>query len=252
MAPLLQVTDVIKRFGGLVALDRVSLSVETGERVAIIGPNGAGKTTLFNVLNGRLHADEGRVVLDWTDITRARAFRVTRRGVGRTMQITSVFPMLDVRENVQMAVLARTGRTRKVLRPATRFGIAETDALLERVGLEERAGQVCGTLSHGDQKRVEVAMVLALQPRLLMLDEPAAGLAPAERQRLVDLIVRLAVAEGLTLLLTEHDLNVVFTVAERIIVLHQGRLIADGSPEAVRQNTEVQRIYLGKTAPPQA
>ncbi len=250
MAPLLEATSLVKRFGGLTALDHVAFSVEVGERVAIIGPNGAGKSTLFNVLNGRLHADEGRVTLDGADITRARAFSVVRHGVGRTMQITSVFPALDVRENVQMAVLARTRRTRTVLRPATAFGLAETDALLERVGLTDRAGQICGTLSHGDQKRVEVAMVLALRPRLLMLDEPAAGLPSAERHRLADLIVRLVEAEGLTLLLSEHDLNVVFSVAARIIVLHQGRVIADGSPDAVREDVEVQRIYLGKTSPP--
>jgi branched-chain amino acid transport system ATP-binding protein len=165
------------------------------------------------------------------------------------MQITSVFPGLNVRENVQMAVLARTRRTRALLRPATAFGLAETEALLERVGLAERAGELCGTLSHGDQKRVEMAMVLALRPRLLMLDEPAAGLPSAERHRLADLIVRLVEAEGLTLLLSEHDLNVVFSVAARIIVLHQGRVIADGPPEAVRDDAEVQRIYLGTPRP---
>jgi len=250
MGPLLEATSVVKRFGGLTALDHVAFSVEVGERVAIIGPNGAGKSTLFNVLNGRLHADEGRVTLDGADITRAHAFSVVRHGVGRTMQITSVFPALDVRENVQMAVLARTRRTRAVLRPATAFGLAETDALLERVGLGDRAGQLCGTLSHGDQKRVEVAMVLALRPRLLMLDEPAAGLPSAERHRLTDLIVRLVEAEGLTLLLSEHDMSVIFSVAARIIVLHQGRVIADGSTDAVREDVEVQRIYLGKTSPP--
>ncbi|MCC6610678.1 MAG: ABC transporter ATP-binding protein [Burkholderiales bacterium] len=249
MPPILEAADVVKHFGGLVAVDCVSFAVEAGERVAIIGPNGAGKSTLFNVLNGRLHADAGRVVLEGVDVTGMRAFGVVRRGVGRTMQITSVFGRLTVFENVHMAVLARTRRTRKLLRPASAFGLEETDALLERIGLADRAGQVCGTLSHGDQKRVEVAMMLALRPRLLMLDEPAAGSPATERQRLAELILGLVRAEGLTLLVVEHDLNLVFTVAARILVLHQGRLIADGTPDAVRENVEVQRIYLGEPAP---
>jgi branched-chain amino acid transport system ATP-binding protein len=242
---VLQVDGLHKAFGGVQAVEDVSFAVSAGELLALIGPNGAGKSTCFNMLNGQLAPDSGIVRLGGKDIVGLSPRAIWRLGVGRTFQITATFSSLSVRENVQMALYSHAGRLRSVL---SRFGLAlqgEADALLEQVGMIDQADRVCGVLAYGDLKRVELAMALANQPRLLLMDEPTAGMAPRERVALMELTARLARARKIAVLFTEHDMDVVFSQADRIIVLDRGRLIAGGLPAAVRANPDVQAVYLG-------
>jgi branched-chain amino acid transport system ATP-binding protein len=242
---VLQVDGLHKAFGGVQAVEDVSFAVSAGELLALIGPNGAGKSTCFNMLNGQLAPDGGVVRLGGKDIVGLSPRAIWRLGVGRTFQITATFSSLSVRENVQMALYSHAGRLRSVL---SRFGVAlqgEADALLEQVGVIDQADRVCGVLAYGDLKRVELAMALANQPRLLLMDEPTAGMAPRERVALMELTARLARARKIAVLFTEHDMDVVFSQADRIIVLDRGRLIAGGLPAAVRANPDVQAVYLG-------
>jgi branched-chain amino acid transport system ATP-binding protein len=247
MSAVLQVEGLRKAFGGVQAVADVSFAIEPGELLALIGPNGAGKSTCFNMLNGQLAPDNGIVRLGGRDIVGLSPRAIWKLGVGRTFQITATFASLSVRENVQMALYSHAGRLRSLL---ARFGAAlatEADALLDQVGMLDQAGRACGVLAYGDLKRVELAMALANQPRLLLMDEPTAGMAPRERIALMALTAKLARAQKIAVLFTEHDMDVVFGHADRIIVLDRGRLIAAGLPEEVRNNADVRAVYLGGT-----
>jgi len=242
---VLQVDGLHKAFGGVQAVEDVSFALNAGELLALIGPNGAGKSTCFNMLNGQLRPDSGLVRLGGRDIVGMSPRAIWRLGVGRTFQITATFASLSVRENVQMALYSHAGKLRSFL---SRFGAdlrQEADALLGEVGMLDQAERPCGVLAYGDLKRVELAMALANQPRLLLMDEPTAGMAPRERVALMELAARLARAQKIAVLFTEHDMDVVFSQADRLIVLDRGRLIAGGLPAEVRANPEVQAVYLG-------
>jgi branched-chain amino acid transport system ATP-binding protein len=213
---------------------------------AIIGPNGAGKTTLFNLITGHLRPDSGRVVFKGRDVTGIAPHDLCRLGMGRSFQRTNIFPRLTVFENVQAAYLSHRGRGWNLFTPVERVYRAETEAILEAVGLLDRAREESGFLSHGGQKQLELGIALALEPEILLLDEPTAGMSATETRESMALIERLAHERRLTLLFTEHDMEVVFSISQRIAVLHQGRVIADGAPAEVRRDPEVRRVYLGE------
>ena len=242
---LLAVDGIKKSFGGLAALNGVTLAVPERQTRAVIGPNGAGKTTLFNVLTGFLRPDAGRVLLRGRDVTGTPAHRMPALGVSRTFQITAVFQHLTVFENVQVALAARAGRTFDLFRPLHSFRRARTLELLEVVGLTADRDKLAAHLALGDRKRLELAIALATEPDLLLLDEPTAGMAPAERLESIGFVHRICRDRGLTLVFTEHDMDVVFSIADAITVLHQGAVLAEGSPPAIRQNEAVQEVYLG-------
>ncbi len=245
MSAVLQVEGLRKAFGGVQAVADVSFAIEPGELLALIGPNGAGKSTCFNMLNGQLPPDGGIVRLDGRDILGLSPRAIWKLGVGRTFQITATFSSLNVRENVQMALYSHAGKLRSLL---SRFGTAlgtEADALLDQVGMRDQATRPCGVLAYGDLKRVELAMALANAPRLLLMDEPTAGMAPKERIALMELTAELARARKIAVLFTEHDMDVVFGQADRVIVLDRGILIAGGTPQEVRANENVRAVYLG-------
>jgi len=244
---VLETRALKKHFGGVQAVRGVDLTIPRGDLRAIIGPNGAGKTTLFNLITGDIRHDSGFVYFGGEEISALPPDKVCRRGIGRTFQITSVFRRLTVLENVQTALLAHHRRHYNLFARASRLYRDGALALLERVGLREQAPKPSGILSHGDQRRLELAIALASEPRLLMLDEPTAGMAPRERHALMALVARIAADTGLTVLFTEHDMDVVFAVARRITVMHQGAVIAEGAPPEIRLDPEVQRIYLGYT-----
>ena len=248
MATVLEVDGLHRSFGGVKAVDGVSLSVAPGELLALIGPNGAGKSTLFNMLNGQLRPDAGRVLLRGRDITGLPPRRIWRMGVGRTFQITATFGSMTVRENVQMALLSHYRRLMGLWRPVAAQQREAAAALLARLGMAEQAGRACGILAYGDLKRVELAVALANDPALLLMDEPTAGMAPAERIGLMALTAAIARERGIAVLFTEHDMDVVFGHADRILVLDRGRLIAEGPPDAVRADARVREVYLGTGA----
>ena len=237
-----------RAFGGVHAVDGVSFTLPRGEIRALIGPNGAGKSTFFNILTGQLRADAGDVRWRGRSILGLAPHAIWRLGISRTFQITATFATLTALENVQVARLSHTGRSRALLTPATRLEIAPSRTLLEHVGLAEQAARPAGVLAYGDLKKLELAIALANDPTLLLLDEPTAGMAPAERGALMALTARIARERRLTVLFTEHDMDVVFSVADRIMVLHQGRVIADGPPAAVRADAQVQAVYLGEAS----
>ena len=244
--PLLRVRDVRKAFGGVRAVDGVSFDLARGEIRALIGPNGAGKSTFFNILTGQLRADGGAVAYRGEQILGLAPYVIWRRGVSRTFQITATFATLSALENVRVARLSHTGDSRMLRRPADGLEVERSLALLEQVGLADQAVRPAGVLAYGDLKKLELAIALANDPELLLLDEPTAGMAPAERGALMALTASLARERKLTVLFTEHDMDVVFAVAERIMVLHQGRVIAEGTPHEVRADPEVQAVYLGE------
>jgi branched-chain amino acid transport system ATP-binding protein len=244
-APLLDVRDAWKAFGGVQAVAGVSFSLGVGDVCAVIGPNGAGKTTLFNLLTGQLARDRGQILFRGEEIGGIAPHRIWRRGISRTFQVPAAFRSLTVRENVQTALLSSAGRSRRMVAEAARLVRGSADALLEQVGLRRYADERCGTLSLGDLKRVELALALAGEPSLLLLDEPTAGMSVAERAGLMSLVTTIVRARGLTVLFTEHDMDVVFASARRILVMHHGRVLAEGSPAEVRANPDVQRVYLG-------
>ena len=243
---VLAVTALSKAYGGVQALCDVSFTVDAGEILAIIGPNGAGKTTCFNLLNGQLAPDAGEIRLEDRSITGLAPFRIWHLGVGRTFQVTATFGSMSVRENVQMALLSRGRRLNSILRRAAAQYVDEALHWLDRVGMRDQAERACATLAYGDLKRVELAIALAHEPRLLLMDEPTAGMSPKERVGLMRLAAELAAERKLAILFTEHDMSVVFGFATRIIVLHEGRLLADGAPEQVRADARVRAIYLGE------
>jgi len=244
--PVLEVEDVRRAFGGVRAVDGVSFALERGEIRALIGPNGAGKSTFFNILTGQVRADAGVVRWRGRAIGALPPHAIWRLGISRTFQITATFATLTVLDNVRVARLSHVGRSRALLTPAERLEVGPSRALLEQVGLVEQAARPAGVLAYGDLKKLELAVALANDPALLLLDEPTAGMAPGERGALMALTARIARERGLSVLFTEHDMDVVFAVAERIMVLHQGRVIADGTPAAVRADREVQAVYLGE------
>ncbi|HEU0217258.1 MAG TPA: ABC transporter ATP-binding protein [Stellaceae bacterium] len=243
---MLEVTKLRKSFSGFVAVGDVSFTVETQQIAAVIGPNGAGKSTLFNLITGHLPPDSGSVVLDGRDITGIQPHKICGLGLGRSFQRTNIFPRLTVFENVQAAYLVHRGRGRDFWSRAESFYRDETAALLASIGLQGREKTVAGTLSYGNQKQLELGLALASDPALLLLDEPTAGMSATETHDTIALIEKIASERALTLLFTEHDMEVVFQIAQKIAVLHQGRLIADGAPAEVRADPEVRRVYLGE------
>jgi branched-chain amino acid transport system ATP-binding protein len=243
---VLETRDLTRRFGGLIAVNRVSLAVAAGEVRSIIGPNGAGKTTLFNLITGALPPTSGRILVKGRDITGLAPPAVFRLGVVRSFQVSHLFPRLTVRQNV--ALMAH-GRARASGSPFARRRLdrAEVErrvgAALDRLGIAAHAGEPAGTLSHGDRRLVEIAMALAAGPELLLLDEPTAGMSPDETRQTATLLRGLAPA--CTLVIVEHDMSVVMTISDRISVLHRGEVLAEGSPAEIRANREVQAVYLG-------
>ncbi len=245
---LLAAERLSRAFGGVAALSDVSFAVAAGEVVALIGPNGAGKSTCFNLLSGQLRPSAGRIRLDGRDITGLGPAAICRRGVGRSFQITATFASMTVRENVQLALLAHHRQIWRFWRPAAAAFRAEAQALLAELGMEAEADRAAAVLAYGDLKRLELAVALAGAPRLLLMDEPTAGMAPGERGALMALIRRLAGERGLGVLFTEHDMDAVFGTADRILVLARGTLIAAGRPAEIRADAEVRRVYLGVDA----
>jgi branched-chain amino acid transport system ATP-binding protein len=248
VSAVLAVRDLTKRFGNLAAVDGVDLEIADGTVTALIGPNGAGKTTLFNIMTGALRPDRGSVWLKGARLTGIAPERIVWAGLVRTFQITQIFPRLSAIDAVTVARLARLGRCWHPLRSAAREALARNDAaaLLEAVGVFDLAQRAVATLSHADQKLVEVAMALACDPLVLLLDEPTGGLAPEETGGVIRLLQRIVSERGVTVLLIEHDMQAVFAVAQRVVVLHQGKILADGTPEGVRRDRRVREVYLGK------
>jgi branched-chain amino acid transport system ATP-binding protein len=242
---VLAVSGLAKSFGGVRAVDGVSFTLGKGEFLALIGPNGAGKSTCFNMINGQLKPDAGRILFEGRDIAGLPARDVWRLGVGRTFQIAATFGSMSVAENVQMALISHAGETFRGWRPAAQRHRARALALLAEVGMREAAERASRELAYGDVKRLEFAVALASEPRLLLMDEPTAGMAPRERTELIALVKRLVIERGISVLFTEHSMDVVFAFADRIIVLARGKLIADGDAASVRANEMVQQVYFG-------
>ena len=243
---LLAAEAIARHFGGVRAVDGVSLELKQGEFAALIGPNGAGKSTLFAVIAGQLRADAGRVRFDGHDITRASPVQRARLGIGRSFQTAAAFASMTVLQNVQTALAARQGRHADPWRPLWQLGVDEARALVDRVGLLGLAQGAVADLAHADIKRLELAIALAGRPRLLLMDEPTAGMAAGERAALMELVAAVAADSGLTVLFTEHSMDVVFGYARRLLVMSRGRLIADGAPEQVRAMPAVQAAYFGE------
>jgi branched-chain amino acid transport system ATP-binding protein len=242
---LLVVSDLCKAFGGVIAARDVSFSVDAAEMVAIIGPNGAGKSTVFNMLGGQLRPDRGTVRLDGEPITTLSPRERFRRGVGRTFQVAQTFLSMTAAENVQMALISHGDETRRLWKPARRHHWDEALALLGQVGLGDAADRACSTLAYGDVKRLELAIALASRPKLLLMDEPTAGMASRERTELMTLTASLTATQNIGVLFTEHDMDVVFDHARRVLVLVRGEIVAAGSPNDVRADPRVQEAYLG-------
>jgi branched-chain amino acid transport system ATP-binding protein len=241
----LEVRGLCKAYGGVQAVKDVSFALDPSEVVALIGPNGAGKTTCFNLLNGQLAPDAGDILVGGASVAGLPAHRIARMGVGRTFQITQTFGSMSVRENVQVALLSYHHRIGSLFAAAPKLHRDEAQELLERVGMASQAERPCAVLAYGDLKRVELAAALAGRPRVLLMDEPTAGMAPEERGLLMELAAEVAHSERIAVLFTEHDMSVVFGHAARIIVLHQGEIIASGSAGEVRSDAKVREVYLG-------
>jgi branched-chain amino acid transport system ATP-binding protein len=245
MTALLRVEHLAKSFGGVAALADISFSLAAGELLALIGPNGAGKSTCFNLLNGQLSPDSGRIFLDADEITSLPPRRIWRLGVGRTFQVTQCYGSMSVVENVQVALLSHHGRLFALWRRAAELHVEEAMALLRLVGMADQARRQCGVLAYGDLKRVELAVALGNRPKLLLMDEPTAGMASRERGELMALTAAIVRERRIGVLFTEHDMDVVFGHADRVVVLDRGRVIAAGSPASVRNDPAVREVYLG-------
>jgi branched-chain amino acid transport system ATP-binding protein len=243
---LLSVEGLSKSYGGVHAVRNVSFALKAGEILALIGPNGAGKSTCFDMLNGQNIPDSGRISLLGQDTSGKKPRAIWRLGVGRTFQITATFPTMTVRENVQVALVSYRRQLFNLRASTPRFAKQEAGRLLELVGMGGYSERPCGELAYGDLKRLELAIALANQPKLLLMDEPTAGMAPRERIELMRLTAQIARQQSIGVLFTEHDMDVVFEHADRILVLNRGSLIAKGTPEEVRRNPQVRAIYLGE------
>jgi len=248
MAMVLEVHELAKSFGGVQAVQNLSFDLSEGQLLAMIGPNGAGKSTCFNLINGQLRPDYGKVVILGKKINRYPPRQVWKLGVGRTFQITSTFASMTVLENIKIAILSVHRRTKSLFGSVSKLYTDESMDLLKLVGIEDQHDRACGVLAYGDLKRVELAVALANEPKLLLMDEPTAGMGPAERQSLMELTSNIVRTRNIGVLFTEHDMDVVFTHADRIIVLNRGELVAEGTPDEVRENDKVQEIYLGTRA----
>ncbi len=243
MSTILETQGLTKRFGGLVAVDNVDFALERGELRAVIGPNGAGKTTFFNMLAGNLEPSKGKIIFNGQDITDKTPHQISHMGVGRSFQITNIFPELTVFENIRISAQSRKttynwwtyGGGHKDLND-------KADAMLAYIGLEDRRDELAGVLAHGEQRYLEIGITLATDPELLLFDEPTAGMSPAETIQTADLIRK--VAADHSVILVEHDMEVVMGISERITVFHNGAVLATGAPEEVRANDDVQRVYL--------
>lgn len=242
---MLELSGVSMSFGGFKAVSDLNLSLKENERLAIIGPNGAGKTTLFNLLTGHLKPTAGEITYKGKSIVGMSPHRIVRLGVARSFQLVNIFPKLSVFENVQVAHISSAQRYFDIVRPAHLMFQDETLATLADIGLDAEAELTAGNLAYGKQKQLELAVALASSPRVLLLDEPTAGMSQSETTEIIDLIRRVVETRKLSLLFTEHDMEVVFGIADRLAVLHHGELIASGSPDEIRGNAEVRRVYLG-------
>ena len=242
---LLTVSHLGKSFGGVKAVDGISFELHAGELLALIGPNGAGKSTTFNMVNGQLRASQGSILFNGSELVGKKPREIWRLGVGRTFQIAETFSSLTVVENVQMALLSQDGKLFSMWRRAADHKRAEALALLDQVGMKAQADRPCSVLAYGDVKRVELAIAMANNPKLLLMDEPTAGMAPKERNALMALTKQLVIDRGMAVLFTEHSMDVVFAYADRMIVLARGRLIAEGKPLELRDHPKVQEVYFG-------
>jgi branched-chain amino acid transport system ATP-binding protein len=243
---VLETKGLTKDFGGFVAINNVTFSLEKGEKHAIIGPNGAGKTTFFNLITGHLEPSAGTVTFEDKTITGMPPHQIVRLGLARSFQRINIFPRMTVYQNIQTSLIARDHKHFSLFAPAAAQNLQETAELLELVGLDTEATEIAGELSYGKQKQLELAISLAENPSVLLLDEPTAGMSPQETKEAIALVDEIAKTRGLTLLFTEHDMSVVFGIADRISVLHHGELIASGLPDEMRNNPEVRRVYLGE------
>ncbi len=242
---VLDLRKLSKAFGGVRAVNEVDFAIRPGEFLAMIGPNGAGKSTCFNMINGQLPPDSGEILLEGKNIAGLAPREIWRRGVGRTFQVAATFGSMTVIENVQMALISHAGETYRLWKPAASLHRARALDLLGQVGMKDAADRPSRELAYGDVKRIELAIALANDPKLLLMDEPTAGMAPRERNDLIALVKRLVIERGISVLFTEHSMDVVFAYADRIIVLARGRVIADGNADAVRGNAKVQEVYFG-------
>ena len=242
---MLEVKSLAKSFGGFAAVKGANLSVKKGEIVAVIGPNGAGKTTLFNLITGVLKPENGQVIFKGEDITGLPSYQICKKGVCRSFQVVNVFQRLSIFENIQISILSRERKTWNLFTPSAKLAVEETNEILESVGLMGKKGRTTGLISHGDRKVLEIAMALGGNPELLILDEPTAGMAPEETSRCIELIKDLSRKRGLTILFCEHDMEIVFGIANRIMVMVRGGTIIQGSCDEVRSNQAVQEAYLG-------
>lgn len=242
---VLQVSDLTKHFGGIKAVDGISFSVRQQEMLALIGPNGAGKSTCFNMLMGQLKPSRGEVVFEGERISGLRPREIWRRGVGRTFQTAAPYPSMTVKENIQTALISNARQSFALLSSMRTKHVDRASELLELTGLSDQADKHCAVLPYGDLKRLELAMALSHRPRLLLMDEPTAGMAHGERLRLMQLTAELVKTNGISVLFTEHDMDVVFGYAHRIVVMNRGNLIAEGTPDDVRANPDVKSVYLG-------
>lgn len=245
---MLRVEAVKKSFDGFLAVNEADLVVEKGEIIAVIGPNGAGKTTLFNLITGQLRPDTGRIIFKDEDIAGVPPYEICKKGISRSFQIVNIFNRLTVFENVQVAILSHQKKTFNLFSPTRNQVIRETREILDNVVLSDKASKISGSLSHGDQKVLEMAIALGNRPELLILDEPTAGMSPEETSVTIEMIKRLTTDLGLTILFCEHDMELVFSIAHRIMVMQQGRSIIQAKPDQVRDNREVQEAYLGGSA----
>ncbi|MEH2470013.1 branched-chain amino acid transport system ATP-binding protein [Nitrobacteraceae bacterium AZCC 2161] len=241
----LAIRSLSKSFGGVRAVNEVSFDIKRGEFLALIGPNGAGKSTCFNMINGQLASDSGEIWFEGTKLTGKKPREIWRLGIGRTFQVAATFNSMTVIENVQMALISHANQIYRLWRPAASLHRERALELLEQVGMRDAADRPSRELAYGDVKRVELAIALANDPRLLLMDEPTAGMAPKERNDLIALVKRLVIERGISVLFTEHSMDVVFAFADRIIVLARGRLIADGDAKSIRDNPQVREVYFG-------
>jgi branched-chain amino acid transport system ATP-binding protein len=242
---MLRLQSVEKSFDRFVAVNDANLEVRKGQTVAVIGPNGAGKSTLFKLITGHLKPDKGRIVFKGEDIAGLRPYKICRKGISLSFQIVNLFHRMSVFENVQAAVLSRRRKTFNLFSPARKLEVQETRGILDSVGLSDTADRISGSLSHGEQKVLEIAIALGNNPELLILDEPTAGMSPEETFLTIELIKRLTAEMGLTILFCEHDMELVFSIADSIMVMHQGVSIVQADPDEVRNHKLVQEAYLG-------